>query len=276
MRELHPNLGVPAWGRRKTVYTIAALLTAVGGLGCVVSVGLGLIPGSPTDIYFSWVIFFILWLPFVALIDNPGETRTRVESWSEFGFVWLLVSGLAQTCWELPWFVLDLLGLVHGITEADGWLWTWWAYGGADTRYITSNPTIAGLEFMAGLSGPVELYGWYLYTSSKTVQQKIKACWIAMIIGVGLTYLTGCFFIAEWHVGWENIQQGTTGFWLKFVGLNLPWLVAPIFALPAALYELAHWYRVEGYEIALGKMQSSSTAATPDAPESHQADGLTA
>lgn len=41
------------------------------------------------------------------------------------------------------------------------------------------------------------------------------------------------------------------GFWLKFVGLNLPWLVAPIFALPAALYELAYWYRVEGYQAAL-------------------------
>ncbi len=77
--------------------------------------------------------------------------------------------------------------------------------------------------------------------------------WIALIIGVGLTYLTGTFFVAEWHVGWNNIAQGATGFWLKFVGLNLPWLVAPIFALPGAIWELSHRYRLQGYEYALTK-----------------------
>jgi len=251
MRSLHPNLGKPAWGLRKKAYVIAAAFTVIAGLGCVLGVGFKIIPGTPIDVWFSWAIFFILWLPFFALVDNAGEKRTRLERWSEFGMVWLLVSGIAQTFWELPWFVLDTLGLVHNITEHDTWLWTWWAYGGADTRYITSNPTIAGLEFMAGFSGPIEILGWYIYVTSKTVQQKIAASWIAMIIGVGLTYLTGCFFVAEWHVDWKNIAQGATGFWLKFVGLNLPWIVAPIFALPGAMWELAHWHRVEGYEAAL-------------------------
>lgn len=249
MRDLHPVLGQKSWGRRKAFYLFTAAFTAIAGLGCVLAVGFGVVSGTPLDVYFSWAIFFILWLPFIALVDNPGEKpRTRVERWSEFGFVWLLVSGVAQTFWELPWFWLDMSGLVHHITEQDRWLWTWWAYGGADTRYITSNPTIAGVEFMAGFSGPVELYGFWLYSTSKTLQQKVAACWIALIIGVGLTYQTGVFFVSEWHVGWANIQQGATGFWLKFVGLNLPWLVAPVFALPAALYELAHWYRVQGFE----------------------------
>lgn len=257
MRNLHPNLGEPAWGLRKKAYVFAALFTAIGGLACIILVGLKLIAPSPLDVLFSWAMFFILWLPFVALIDNPGEQRSRVERWSEFGFVWLLVSGIAQTFWELPWFFLDLTGIVHGANEATTWLWMWWAYGGADTRYITSNPTIAGLEFMAGFSGPIELLGWYLYVSSKTINQKITACWIAMCIGVGLTYLTGCFFVAEWHVGWVNIAQGATGFWLKFVGLNLPWIIAPIFSLPGAVYELGHWYRVQGYEAALNKVEAS-------------------
>ena len=252
MRDLHPTLGHKAWGRRKAAYVFAALFTAVGGVACILSVGLGWMSATPLDVYFSAAMFFILWLPFIALIDNPGEApRSRVERWSEFGFVWLLVSGIAQTFWELPWFFLDLTGVVHQISEQDRWLWTWWAYGGADTRYLTSNPTIAGLEFMAGFSGPVELYAYWLYSTSKTMQQKMRACWIALIIGVGLTYQTGVFFIAEWHVDWVHIQQGATGFWLKFFGLNLPWLVAPVFALPAAVYELAHWYRVQGYEMAL-------------------------
>jgi hypothetical protein len=183
-----------------------------------------------------------------------------VEKWSEFGFCWLLVSGIAQTFWELPWFIFDASGIVQHISEKDTWLWVWWVYGGADTRYITSNPTIAGLEFMAGLSGPVELYAWYLHSHAQTLRQKQAACWMALIIGVGLTYQTGVFFIAEWHLGWPHIQQGATGFWLKFVGLNVPWIVAPAIALPAAMYELAHGYRLEGYDTAMLEVERTALA----------------
>ena len=56
-----------------------------------------------------------------------------------------------------------MIGAIHNVTEHDGWAWMWWTYGGADTRYITSDKTIAGVEFMAGFSGPLELLGWYLY-----------------------------------------------------------------------------------------------------------------
>ena len=265
MRHVHPNLGAPAWGRRKVVYVLALVVTIgfVGGLALLVA--LDVVPATPTDAYASWVMLFILFVPFMALVDNPGETRSQVEKWSEFGFVWLLVSGIAQTFWELPWFFLDFFGVLHGINAENRWLWVWWVYGGADTRYITSNPTIAGLEFMAGFSGPFELYAWYLYTSGRTVKQRLTACWMALIIGVGLTYQTGVFFIAEWHVDWVHIQQGATGFWLKFVGLNVPWFFAPLIALPAAVYELAHRYRLEGYEIAMQELGAS--AARSPQPE---------
>lgn len=250
MRDLHPNLGRPATGARKWVYQLSLLLTLAFAGGAYALVALGTIPGTPIDVYSSWVILAVLFVPFMALVDGAGQKRTRLEKWSEFGFVWLLVSGIAQTFWELPWFFLDLTGVVHGITAEDGYLWAWWVYGGADTRYLTSNPTIAGLEFMAGFSGPFELAAWYLYKYGRDMKNKIAACWMALIIGVGLTYMTGVFFMAEWHVGWANIQQGATGFWLKFVGLNVPWIVAPFIAIPAAIYELAHLYRVQGYEAA--------------------------
>lgn len=80
--------------------------------------------------------------------------------------------------------------------------------------------------------------------------------WWALCICVGLTYQTGVFFVAEWHVSWVNIQQGATGFWLKFVGLNLPWLIAPIFCIPAAMLELGHMYRKEGYALAQAETQA--------------------
>jgi hypothetical protein len=255
MRELHPLLGVPPSGRRQLVYRLALFLTVAFAGMAYILVATGVIPPTPTDEISSWVILGVLFVPFMALVDNPGEQRTRVEKWSEFGFCWLLVSGIAQTFWELPWFFLDLTGVIHGIDADDHVMWIWWVYGGADTRYIHSNPTIAGLEFMAGFSGPVELYGWWLYINSKTIEQKIRASWIALVIGVGLTYMTGVFFVAEWHVGWANIQQGATGFWLKFVGLNVPWIVAPMIGLPAAMYEIAHWHRVQGYDHAVRQIR---------------------
>lgn len=254
MRDLHPGLGQPANGLRRTIYGLSlALVLAVTG-GAFVLVALGVIPGTPVDVYASWITLAILFVPFMALYDGAGQRRSRLEKWSEFGFVWLLVSGLAQTFWELPWFFLDLTGLVHNLTVDDRYLWAWWVYGGADTRYLTSNPTIAGLEFMAGFSGPFELWAWYLYRHGRTLRAKLTACWAALIIGVGLTYMTGVFFVAEAHVGWVNIQQGATGFWLKFVGLNLPWIIAPAIAIPAAIIELAHLYRLEGYETARREM----------------------
>ena len=261
MHDLHPTLGQPAQGLRKHVYRAALLATALGAGGAAVGVALKWLPPTPTDLVCAWTMLFILFVPFIALRDNPGEKRSRLEKWSEFGFCWLLVSGIAQTFWELPWFMLDLAGIVQNITEEDTWLWVWWVYGGADTRYLTSNPTIAGLEFMACFSGPLELYAWYLYAYGKTLRQKEIACWMALIIGVGLTYQTGVFFIAEWHVGWQHIQQGATGFWLKFVGLNVPWIVAPLIALPAAMAELAHVYRLQGYEAALAEARAVTRKA---------------
>ncbi|MFA5122471.1 hypothetical protein [Zavarzinia sp.] len=262
MLDLHPNLGRPATGTRKWVYRLSLLLTLAFAGGAYLLVAAGIIPGTPIDVWSSWVILGVLFVPFMALMDGAGAKRSRLEKWSEFGFVWLLVSGIAQTFWELPWFFLDLTGLVHNIGPDDGYLWAWWVYGGADTRYITSNPTIAGLEFMAGFSGPFELAAWYLYKYGRGLQDKIKACWMALIIGVGLTYMTGVFFVAEWHVGWVHIQQGGLGFWLKFVGLNVPWIVAPAIAIPAAMLELAHLYRVQGFEAAM-RAGAGDQAARP-------------
>jgi hypothetical protein len=245
MHHFHPNLGNPATGRRKKVYIGMAAATLCVGL-CYPLVVAGILPPTPTDIYVAGVMLVVLFLPAAAFWDNPGESRTRLEKMSEFGFLWLLISGITQTSWEIPWFVLE--GALDGITAEDRWAWLWWTYGGADTRYISSNPTIAGLEFMAGFSGPVELLGWGLYRFGRTMKRKIAGCWIALIICVGLTYLTGAFFVAEWHVGWANIQQGSVGFWLKFVGLNLPWILAPAVCIPAAILELGHLYRAEGFE----------------------------
>lgn len=203
---------------------------------------LGVIPPTPTDDIISAVVLVGICTPFVAFWDNPGETRTVKDRLVEFGFLWLLMSGLAQTLWELPWWLLDVTGAVHHIGPDDTWLWPWWAYGVADTRYLTSNPTIAGVELCAGFAGPFELYAFYLYKTGK----RIAANWWAVLLGTGLAWGGAIFFYAEIHEGFVNIGDGAYGFWVKWFGLNIPWIISPVFFIPAAILDLRALYEDRG------------------------------
>ena len=180
----------------------------------------------------------LLLTPLAALWDNPGETRTRTQRLAEFAYCWVLVSGVTQTAFELPWFVLDLTGTIHGAGPNDHWLWMWWAYGGADTRYLTSNPTIAGIELCAGFAGPLELLACWWFKRDR----RIAANWLSLLVGVGLTWGTIIFFVAEVHVGFADLRQGAYGLWVKWLGLNLPWMVAPCLFIPGSILDLQALY----------------------------------
>lgn len=249
----HPNLGARSRGRRRALYVFAFIVAVPGVVFLWTLILIGIIPPTPSDDVMSLVMLPILFVPFAAFWDNPGEHRTQLERLAEFSYVWLFLSGVTQTTWELPWFVFDQLGWVHNITAADHWLWPWWVYGVADTRYITSNPTIAGLEFCAGFAGPFELYACWLFKKGR----RVEANWWALLIGWGLTWATVVFFVAEWHVGWMNIQDGDFGFWVKFVGLNLPWIAAPLGTIPASIKELAYLYEQRG----IAKFNSAQAVA---------------
>ena len=139
-------------------------------------------------------------------------------------------------------FFMDLTGVVHHIGPEDRWLWPWWCYGNADTRYLTSNATIAGVEFCAGFAGPFELLGCWLFMRGR----RIAANWWALLLGVGLTWGTFIFFVSEIHLGFVNIRDGAFGFWVKWFGLNLPWALSPLFFIPASIVELRVLYEARG------------------------------
>lgn len=207
---------------------------------------LGVIPPTPTDDYVVAFVVPVLFAPAIAFWDDPGERRTPTERLSEFAYVWLFTSGMAQTFWELPWFFLDLTGWVQGAGAGDHWLWPWWAYGVADTRYIRSDPAIAGIEFCAGMVGPLELYACWLFKKGR----REAANWWALLLGVGLSWGAIIFFVAEIHVGFRNIADGAYGFWVKWIGLNLPWALAPLAFIPASILELRDIYVQRGVRAA--------------------------
>jgi hypothetical protein len=237
----------PATGRRKLIYVLGILCGVVMIFVTWTLVLAGVLPATPTDDVVSAIMLFALFTPFAAFWDNPGESRASLQRLAEFSFGWLLLSGIAQTFWELPWFFMDLTGVVQHIGPDDRWLWPWWAYGNADTRYLTSNPAIAGIEFCAGFAGPFELLGCYYFVRGK----RVAANWLALLLGVGLTWGTLVFFVAEIHVGFVNVKDGAFGFWVKWLGLNLPWAISPFFFIPASILELRELYVERGKELAL-------------------------
>ena len=246
----------PARGfaRRKLIYRAAFVMSVPMVTLLWVLILLGVLPATPTDDFVVAIILPVLFVPFVAFWDDPTERRSKNERLYEFAYVWLFMSGMAQTFWELPWFLLDLTGLVHNIGPEDVWLWPWWSYGVADTRYLTSNPSIAGIEFCAGFAGPFELYACWLFKRGR----RVAANWWALLLGVGLSWGALIFFVAEIHVGFENIQDGLYGFWAKWVGLNLPWTLAPIAFVPASILELREIYRKQGVDAYLEARSRSS------------------
>jgi hypothetical protein len=237
----------PATGRRKRIYRAGILFGVILVFVTWVLVLVGVLPPTPTDDVVSAIVLVALFTPFAALWDNPGETRTTVQRLAEFSFCWLLLSGIAQTFWELPWFFMDLTGVIHHIGPEDHFLWPWWCYGNADTRYLTSNFAIAGVEFCAGFAGPFELLGCYWFARGR----RIEANWLALLLGVGLTWGTLIFFVAEIHVGFVNIKDGAFGFWVKWFGLNLPWALSPFLFIPGSILELAALYEARGAARAL-------------------------
>ena len=249
----------PATGRRKFIYNVGIALGVVLVAFAWLLVGLGVIPATPTDDILAVVVLFALFSPWAAFLDNPGETRTRTQRFAEFAFGWLLLSGIAQTFWEIPWFFMDLTGIVQGIGPDDRWLWPWWTYGVADTRYLTSNPAIAGIEFCAGTAGPFELLACWLFYKGR----RIEANWLALLLGVGLTWGTLVFFWAEVHVGFVNVKDGAFGFWVKWFGLNLPWMLSPFFFIPASIWELAELYEARGEARALARERVLEKAPEP-------------
>ena len=105
----------PATGRRKRIYQVGLFVGLFLLFVTWVLVIARVLPPTPTDDVVAAIMCVVLFTPYAALWDNPGESRSWVSRLAEFSFAWLLLSGIAQTFWELPWFFMDVTGVIHGI-----------------------------------------------------------------------------------------------------------------------------------------------------------------
>ncbi|MCP2175508.1 hypothetical protein [Williamsia maris] len=235
------NLTLPMTGRRKAIFVWAGMYANLNVLAWIL-IGFDLIPVQPTsDVIALVVILPTLFLPFIALLDNPGENRTRLQRGAEMVFLFFGMSVAIECFWEISWVVLNFTGTIHGATADDHWLWLWWMYGRADTRYLTNDAASMAIEICAASCGPIGLFGIYLLRSGR----RIAGNWIAILYLWAMTFANLIFIAHVWYRGWEDIQGGWFGFWIVFIGWNLPWLIAPPFyVIPAAIRELKYLYEL--------------------------------
>ncbi len=180
----------------------------------------------------------------VAWIDAPGENRTTLERAYEFMIVWFPITALSQVLWELTWLVGDLLGYMN-LTADDHWGWFWWFYGAADTRYLISDGGLFGMESMAVFGGTILIYQWFLLLGKARHDDamRIRCLWRSFFSFAVMLTVICIYYIAELRDGLVHIQQGFWGLWLKFIFMNIPWLVAPIVCMPFIIKQVAYLYR---------------------------------
>lgn len=208
---------------------------------------------EPLRAYWVWgiLIYIPLLVPlFVPWWDAPGENRTQLEKAFEFLMVWFPVTASSQITWEIPYLTLDVLGYMNGAGPEDVGVWLWWGYAIVDTRYLTSDPSIFGMECLAVLGGLI-LLGAFLKLrkaiASGNPSNLIPPLWMAfgslsLMWGIVMIY-----FVEEIYNGFGNLRYDDYGFgysfWYVFVFMNIWWAIVPLIALPYTKQIIEYLYR---------------------------------
>lgn len=243
-----PNLAQPWAPHRLRIYVATAALTAIVFVVMTVGVGVGLIAPTFTADIVANLLFGIpvILLPLVLLWDAPGENRTRLDKAAELTLFWLPYSAASQIGYELMFLIGHPFGLWEP-TADPGWKWLWWQYGLADTRYTSGNPWTFALEVVGVTTGIMVFAAWTrLIRRGLPTESRIRCLWLAFT-GVAIIYSsTAVYFLAEVGSGFSDIGQGAFGFWFKFIGENLPFIVLPPFVLAAIRIQIDHLTRRMG------------------------------
>ena len=161
-----------------------------------------------------WALMMLL--PFVfagSASKNAVYTATII--------FWGVITTVFPIIWDFTWALMHKV--VNGATAEDKWLWYWWTYSVADTRFLRSDPLMIIVEYWSGIMGFAEGYALY-----KFLQGDVKKSFqISVVVGCMQFYACTAFFGTEVLVGFENILPDFFSFYVKFWGLNGFWTVMP-------------------------------------------------
>jgi hypothetical protein len=185
-------------------------------------------PYVASDIAGIGILLGILGTIAAPFLPLQGRGATRRDRLLDLLYLWTWASVMAQLGWEMPFVILS--PWLKGATASDRWLFLFWSYGVADTRYLIADPFTVCMEAVTSMvGGPLELYVLYLW---KRGRLKTALFW-ALIISATQFYGTVLFFGIEAYQGFIHVGPGFVNVFIKFFGLNAVWLVMPIVCLYA-------------------------------------------
>jgi len=256
MNQQKHNFNRPWATHRKRLYLLDVIMILI----VTIIPWAGVLMGKfdPGRSYYWWgliVYFFYVSPVFIAWWDAPGENRTTLEKAYEFTCVWIPISAGSQVLWEIPWIVMELMGMMNGAGPQDVWLWFWWGFGVGDTRYLISDPLIFALECGAIPGGL--LLSWILYrlvTAGENSAKRLRSLILLALTFCEMLTVVAIYFIAEIYNGFGHLNYDTYGFaytfYYLFIYMNIWWFIVPAVALPFVLKMIDYLYRVEVYHTA--------------------------
>jgi hypothetical protein len=103
------------------------------------------------------------------------------------------------------------------------------------------------LEFGAVLAGIMLFVVWMrMLRRDLPDESRIRCLWLSFFGIAVLITGTTAYYVAEVRAGFNDIGQGAFGFWFKFIGENVPYLILPYFVLYAIYYLVNHLTRQAG------------------------------
>ena len=195
---------------------ISVLIPGIGFIFALLGISDPLFTSNVTTtcLIVSWILMLIT--PFIVTSREP----TTVKFTSVIIF-WGVITVVFPIIWDFTWALFHKL--VHGATANDRWLWYWWSYSVADTRFLKSDPLMIIIEFWSGILGFVHAYAMYRFFKGDIRQ----AFHIALTAGCMQFYACSAFFGVEALKGFENIEPDFFSFYMKFWGLNGFWVIMP-------------------------------------------------
>lgn len=166
----------------------------------------------------------VCWVGLVLVPFTLGRGASTAVRLSALVFAWGVVSVWGPVVWDFTWFLMHRV--VQGATAADHWLWYWWMYAVADTRFLKSDPLIVVLECGSGILGFMQAYALCSLWKGKLR----RAFYVSTLAGALGFYGTAVFFAVEALQGFRNISPDFFNFYVKWWGMNGLWLIMPLVA----------------------------------------------
>lgn len=209
--------------RQLQVGAVAATLVVVSAVG-----GYALVLGNVVDptwmgkvasLGFCVGLALLLTAPFLPTLDRaPAE----LDRWIAAARLWTTAALLAAVFWELP-FVLLSFGPIRGATADDHAVWLWWLYGVTDTGYLTANPLNVVMEASMVVLVPLEI--WILRSYRR--QQYSRAAILTIVVAAAQFYALSLYYAIAALNGFSYVTTDVFDLVVKFVGLNIFWIVGP-------------------------------------------------